>query len=221
MKREDAQILLHKMSPILDNTQMVKLQNVLDEMISDTEEITPLKSSSELLESFLATKRLEGRSEKTLTLYRFTIRKLIDAFDKNVCLLTTEDIRNYLAEYQTRNGACKATLDNMRRNMSSFFKWLEDENYIFKSPLRRIHKIKTQVVVRETYSDEELERLLTVRKRNLILYNYLSAYSFKNESITLIKVSFSTTNPPSMHVKRTPSSESRLFHDTSTVSPTC
>ena len=177
MKREDAQILLHKMSPILDNTQMVKLQNVLDEMISDTEEITPLKSSSELLESFLATKRLEGRSEKTLTLYRFTIRKLIDAFDKNVCLLTTEDIRNYLAEYQTRNGACKATLDNMRRNMSSFFKWLEDENYIFKSPLRRIHKIKTQVVVRETYSDEELERLRDGCKyaRNLAIIDLLNS----------------------------------------------
>ena len=177
MKQEDANILLHKMSSVLDNSQMLKLQNTLDEMISDSEEIVPLKSSMDLLESFLSTKRLEGRSEKTLGLYRFTISKMIAAVDKNVCLLTTEEIRNYLSEYQSRNGDCKATIDNIRRNLSSFYKWLEDENYIFKSPLRRIHKIKTQIVVRETYSDEELERLRDGCKyaRNLAIIDLLNS----------------------------------------------
>ena len=177
MNQEEANIILHKMSHTLDNIQMIRLQDSLDEIISESESLLPLKTSEELLESFLSTKRLEGRSEKTLDLYKFTLSKLIEAFDKNVCVLTTEEIRNYLSEYQTRNGACKATIDNIRRNMSSFFKWLEDENYIFKSPIRRIRKIKTPIVVRETYSDEELERLRDGCKyaRNLAIIDLLNS----------------------------------------------
>ena len=177
MKQEEANIILHKMSVALDNVQMLRLQDSLDEIISESDSLLPLKSSEELLESFLSTKRLEGRSEKTLGLYRFTITKMIESFDKNVCVLTTEEIRNYLSEYQTRNDACKATIDNIRRNLSSFFKWLEDENYIFKSPIRRIHKIKTPIVVRETYSDEDLERLRDGCKyaRNLAIIDFLNS----------------------------------------------
>ena len=93
MKREEANTILYKMSTFLDNNQMMKLQKILDEIVSNEELSEPMKSSSELLESFIATKRLEGGAEKTLALYSFTIGKLITAFDKNVCVLTTEDIR--------------------------------------------------------------------------------------------------------------------------------
>ncbi len=108
---------------------------------------------------FIATKRLEGRSEKTLALYRFNIEKMLEMSEKNVCVMDTDDIRGYLYGYQERNGVSKATVDNVRRNLSGFFKWLEDENYIFKSPLRRIHKIKLTIPVKETYADEDLEKL--------------------------------------------------------------
>ena len=117
------------------------------------------KSSQELLEMFLATKRLEGRSEKTLLLYRYNIQKLLDRSKKNVCVMNTDDIREFLSSYRQENNISKSSIDNKRRYLSSFFKWLEDEEYIFKSPLRRIHKIKTTVPVKETYADEDIEKL--------------------------------------------------------------
>ena len=156
MNQEEANMILHKMSQIIDNSQMIILNTVLEEILADNRMQEPQKSSNDLLDNFIATKRLEGRSEKTMRLYRFTISKLISAIDKNVCTLSTEDIRNYLSTYQTEHGISKDSIDNMRRNLSSFYRWLEDENYVFKSPLRRIHKIKTRKVVKEAYSDEEL-----------------------------------------------------------------
>ena len=159
MNQEEANIILHKMSQIIDNSQMIVLNTVLEEMLVDDKIRASQKSSRELLDNFIATKRLEGRSEKTMRLYRFTIEKMIAAIEKNVCTLSTEDIRNYLSSYQTEHGVSKNTTDNMRRNLSSFYRWLEDENYIFKSPLRRIHKIKTRKVVKEAFTDEEIERL--------------------------------------------------------------
>ena len=175
MNQEEANIILHKMSQIIDNSQMIVLNTVLEEMLVDDKIRASQKSSRELLDNFIATKRLEGRSEKTMRLYRFTIGKMIAAIEKNVCTLSTEDIRNYLSSYQTEHGVSKNTTDNMRRNLSSFYRWLEDENYIFKSPLRRIHKIKTRKVVKEAFTDEEIERLREGCKypRNLAIIEFL------------------------------------------------
>ena len=156
---------------------MIKLNDVLEESLRQSEKGIQEKSSQELLEMFLATKRLEGRSEKTLFLYRFNIEKMLEKSDKNVCVMNTDDIRSYLASYQDQNGVGKATVDNVRRNLSSFFKWLEDENYIFKSPLRRIHKIKTTVLVKDTYADEDLEKLRDncEELRNLAIIDMLNS----------------------------------------------
>ena len=159
MNQETANYIMQRMSKYLDNSQMIKLKDTLEESLRQSENGILEKSSQELLDMFIATKRLEGRSEKTLFLYRFNIEKLLEKSDKNVCVMNTDDIRRYLSSYQKQNGVSKATVDNVRRNLSSFFKWLEDENYIFKSPLRRIHKIKTSIPVRETYADEDLEKL--------------------------------------------------------------
>ena len=175
MNQEEANMILHKMSQIIDNSQMIILNTVLEEILADNRMQEPQKSSNDLLDNFIATKRLEGRSEKTMRLYRFTISKLISAIDKNVCTLSTEDIRNYLSTYQTEHGISKDSIDNMRRNLSSFYRWLEDENYIFKSPLRRIHKIKTRKVVKEPFTDEEIERLRDGCKypRDLVIIEFL------------------------------------------------
>ena len=177
MTLESNNYVLQRMAVYLDNNQMMKLKNVLDELAhaSDDEEL--LKDSSELLTEFLATKRLEGRSERTLMFYRVAVEKLIAAVGKNVCTITTEDIREYLLNYQIERGVCKASIDNTRRNLSSFFKWLEDENYIFKSPLRRIHKIKTMHSVKDTYADEDLEKLRDdcSELRNLAIIDILNS----------------------------------------------
>ena len=76
---------------------------------------------------------------------------MLNYSEKNACVMTTDNIRQCLVRYQEEHKTGKVTLDNARRNLSSFFRWLEDENYIFKSPLRRIRKIKTTATVLETY----------------------------------------------------------------------
>ena len=126
MNQETANYIMQRMSKYLDNSQMIKLKDTLDESLRRSEDGILEKSSQELLDMFIATKRLEGRSEKTLFLYRFNIEKMLEKSDKNVCVMNTDDIRGYLSSYQEQNGASKATVDNVRRNLSSFFKWLED-----------------------------------------------------------------------------------------------
>ena len=175
MNEEAISYIMQKMSNCLDNSQMIRLEKTLEEALRGEDKVS-LKPSEELLEEFLSVKRLEGRSEKTLFLYKFNIGKILEKSDKNVCVMNTDDIRKYLSEYQL-SGVSKATVDNVRRNLSSFFKWLEDESYIYKSPLRRIHKIKTTSVVRETYADEDLEKLRDDCReiRNLAIIDLLNS----------------------------------------------
>lgn len=159
MKQEEVNTILHRMSKVIDNSQMVKLNTVLEEIMVESEFGEPLKPSEEILDIFLESKRLEGRSEKTLELYRFTVEKMLEKIDKNICTITTDDIRTYLASYRVEHNVSKATIDGIRRNLSSLYHWLEDEDYIFISPLRKIHKIKVTKKVKAAYSDEELEKL--------------------------------------------------------------
>lgn len=176
MTEEAISYIMQKMAEWLDNNQMIRLEKTLEEVLRSEERI-PLKTSEELLEEFLSVKKLEGRSEKTLFLYRFNIGKVLAKSDKNVCAMNADDIRQYLAKYQETNGVSKATIDNVRRNLSSFFRWLEEENLIYKSPLRRIHRIKLTSVVRETYGDEELERMRDdcEQIRNLAIIDLLNS----------------------------------------------
>jgi site-specific recombinase XerD len=117
----------------------------------------PEKETGELLPRFISAKRVEGCSEKSLKYYETTIRNMLTAIEKPEQEITTDDLRGYLDDYQQKNNVSKVTLDNVRRILSSFFSWLEDEDYIVKSPVRRIHKVKTTKTVKETYSDESLE----------------------------------------------------------------
>ena len=114
-------------------------------------------SEQNLVESFLSAKRIEGCSEKTLKYYNATIQSMLDGIGKGIKYIVTDDIRCYLTEYQAKKKSSKVTIDNIRRILSSFFSWLEDEDYILKSPVRRIHKVKTGTNIKETYSDEALE----------------------------------------------------------------
>ena len=108
---------------------------------------------------FLDAKRIEGCSDRTIEYYRVTVEHLFSKIDESVRKITTEEIRSYLAEYQKKNGCSNVTIDNIRRNISSFFSWLEEEDYILKSPMKRIHKIKTKTVVKNVISDEGIEKL--------------------------------------------------------------
>ena len=141
---------------------MQKLQKVLEYTLHGCE-ITVLEENdndnSQLVESFVSAKRIEGCSEKTLKYYRTTIETMLISVDKSIRYIQTEDLRSYLINYQNEKQSSRVTIDNIRRILSSFFSWLEDEDYILKSPVRRIHKVKTATNIKETYTDEELEMM--------------------------------------------------------------
>lgn len=160
MKEEVKSEILRQMLPYLNNEQLTALQNAVDHAFKDVEIVPGQEMTAEedrSLESFITAKRIEGCSEKTLRYYRDTILSMISATGKQPRQIMTEDLRTYLTNYQTERGSSKVTIDNIRRILSSFFSWLEDEDFIVKSPVRRIHKVKTAKVIKDTYTDEALE----------------------------------------------------------------
>ena len=151
--------ILNEMSEYLSVSQMKKLQEVIIRVFSEKDVSKQQIDNSEFLKLFLEAKKIEGCSERTIQYYRVTIEKMLQKVTIPVRKITTENMRDYLAGYQQMNNCSKVTVDNVRRNISSFFFWLEEENYILKSPMRRIHKIKTNKQVKETISDEDIEKL--------------------------------------------------------------
>lgn len=151
--------ILNEMSECLSISQMKKLQEVLLKNLAENTNAETEVPNDQYLQKFLEAKRIEGCSERTLQYYRVTVEKLLESITSPIRKISTEDIRTYLAEYQKNNDCSKVTTDNVRRNISSFFSWLEEEDYILKSPMRRIHKIKTKQPVKEIISDEAIEKL--------------------------------------------------------------
>ena len=164
MRKDLIADVMQRMLPYLDNAQMKQLEQAMENVLQNYE-ITGINTgfaeedNQTLLDAFLSSKRIEGCSEKTLKYYRTTLETMLASLEKNVRRVFTEDLRNYLTEYQNRNQCSKVSIDNIRRILSSFFAWLEDEDYIVKSPVRRIHKVKTATCIKETYTDEDLERM--------------------------------------------------------------
>lgn len=172
------------MASMLNTAQLEELRRVLTNALHYVE-ITERKASDTqdaaenggLLEVFTAAKRIEGCSEKSLKYYDSTIRAMLDSVERPVREISTDDLRGYLATYQRERHSSKVTIDNMRRIFSSFFGWLEDEDYILKSPVRRIHKVKTDKPIKETFSDEGLELLrdACVEIRDLAMVDLLAS----------------------------------------------
>lgn len=162
MKDEIIRSVMQSMLPYLSNEQMEHLTDALEHALYNVEINRTVQSEQaepNLLEGFLNAKRIEGCSEKTLQYYRDTIQSMLDGIGKSARQILTEDLRQYLTEYQSNRKVGKVTIDNIRRIISSFFSWLEDEDKIVKSPARRIHKVKTAKVVKDTYTDEALEQM--------------------------------------------------------------
>ena len=167
MNDEFVNDVLRDMLAYLDNGQAEQLRRVLQHNLSGYEIQRKTDSTAEdvsvenarLTGAFLSAKRIEGCSEKSLSYYRKTIETMSEKIGKGITHITTNDLRSYLTDYQAERKSSKVTIDNIRRILSSFFSWLEDEDYILKSPVRRIHKVKTAVTIKETYTDEALETM--------------------------------------------------------------
>lgn len=166
MKQKFIHSVLQELSKVLDSQQLDFVENTLEHKLHDldiieqvTNEELVSQENEELLTAFLSAKKIEGCSAKTIKYYKSTINHLFDEIGKTTAEITTNDIRSYLAYYQEQKQSSKVTIDNMRRIFSSFFSWLEDEDYIVKSPVRRIHKVRTDTLVKEVINDECMELL--------------------------------------------------------------
>ena len=161
MKEQLITEVQQQMLPYLDNEQLCKLRTAMEYCLHGMEIITTdpgkKKEQPDAASAFIAAKRIEGCSEKTLTYYQKTIDSMVTGIGKSPAQITTDDLRRYLTEYQVQRKSSRVTIDNIRRILSTFFSWLEDEDYIVKSPIRRIHKVKTAKILKDTYTDEALE----------------------------------------------------------------
>ena len=183
------------MQSFLDNSQMKKLHEVLTHAFWETEVIktndvveTEDFNNHTLLNTFISAKKVEGCSDKTLKYYKATIERMFVDITESVSHITTDDLREYLANYQQINDCSKANIDNIRRILSSFFSWLEDEDYILKSPVRRIHKVKTGATIKETYTDEALELMRDncTQLRDLAMIDMLASTGMRVGEMVLL-----------------------------------
>lgn len=117
----------------LDNNQRIKLKEILTEIclnyqiesIEQTEKQKILKNNTDILNKFISSKEIEGCSTRTLNYYKDNIIKMLDTINLPIDEITTEILRNYLADYKSNSKAGMVTIDNIRRTLSSFFTWLE------------------------------------------------------------------------------------------------
>lgn len=192
MKQKVMEEIVQQMLPYLDNVQLQKLQEILEHSFYGYEisgKDTEIEDDSQkLVDSFVYAKRIEGCSEKTLKYYRTTIEAMVKSVNKGVRHMQTDDLRAYLTEYQEKHGSSRVTIDNIRRILSSFFSWLEDEDHILKSPIRRIHKVKTATNIKETYTDEDLEKMRDgcIELRDLAIIDMLASTGMRIGEMVLL-----------------------------------
>lgn len=145
---------------LLKSILVIQFENIQITILNDEmKKVEEKEANDKFINLFISAKEVEGCSDRTINYYRDILNHLIEVLDKPVRSIQTEDIRKYLADYKEKNNCSSVTIDNIRRVFSSFFSWLEDEDYIIKSPVRRIHKIKTATIVKETFTDENIEKM--------------------------------------------------------------
>lgn len=187
--------VIAKMSGVLSPQHLFVLRRALDDELTEFDVTSApegvekaRKANDDLAAQFISAKRIEGCSEKTLSYYENTIRAFLDETSKELHDVTTNEIRKYLSDFQAKRNSSKTTVDNVRRILSSFFSWLEDEDYIVKSPVRRIHKVRSELTVKETISDEHLEKLrdTCTEVRDLAMIDFLVSTGVRvGELVTL------------------------------------
>lgn len=176
--------ILERVAGVVTAEQLAVIEDIVADVLNDYEvrpapnkQAQVVRNNEQLLEAFISAKRIEGCSDKTLKYYANTISAWLAETALPVAEVTTNDIRKYLSAVQAKRNSSKVTIDNVRRIFSSFFAWLEDEDYIVKSPVRRIHKVRAEVTVKETISDEQLEVLRDscTELRDLAMVDFLAS----------------------------------------------
>ena len=199
MKELFVKNVVNETTDFLDNNQRLKLKEILTEIciyyriekLEQSQKEEMKKNNEDILNRFISSKEIEGCSVKTLNYYKDNISKMFEKINLPICEITTETLRNYLSDYKSNSNAGMVTIDNMRRILSSFFAWLENEDYIVKSPVRRIHKVKATKKVKETLTDENLEKLRDTcsNVRDIAILELLISTGMRVGELTKLKIS--------------------------------
>ena len=210
--------LLNQITALVGSQFTTSISNILSDY-DITRKTSPAPSTNtQLLNSFLSAKKIEGKSPKTLAYYKNTLARLLTATKKPIKQTTTDDLRNYLSDFQSVNGSSNVTIDNIRRIFSSFFSWLEDEEFIVKSPVRRIHKVKTTKVIKETLSDEDLEKIRETASsyRDRAIVEFLASTGVRVGEIVNLNINAIKLNDRSAIVLGKGNSEREVYFDART-----
>lgn len=210
--------LLNQITALVGSQFTASVSNILSNY-DITRKTPPAPSTNaQLLHSFLSAKKIEGKSPKTLSYYKNTLSRLLSVTKKPIKQTTTDDLRNYLSDFQSANGSSNVTIDNIRRIFSSFFSWLEDEDFVVKSPVRRIHKVKTTKVVKETLSDEDLEKIRETASsyRDRAIVEFLASTGVRVGEIVNLNISAIKLDDRSAIVLGKGNSEREVYFDART-----
>lgn len=210
--------ILDAMGETLNASQLKKLQEVLLRHLSENRLVQNAVDNHEYLAMFLNAKRIEGCSERTIQYYKATVEHLLGKLVDPIRKISTEMIRQYLVDYQTINNCSKVTVDNIRRNISSFFSWLEEDDYILKSPMRRIHKIKTTKTVKSIITDEDIERLRDecICKRDVAIIDLLYSTGIRVGELVHLNIEDINFNERECIVLGKGDKERRVYFDAKT-----
>lgn len=157
--------------------QLIKLEEVLMDVFEYKKfEDSSSRNNKNLINQYISAKKIEGCSKRTEEYYLSTLNFFEKTIKCDICTINTNNIREYLFNYQKINNCSNVTLDTVRRILSSFYKWLEEEDFILKSPMKRIHRIKTPVVIKQALSEEQIEvirKKASNNNRNLAIIDFL------------------------------------------------
>ena len=165
MENELIDTILQRMQSFLNYAQTLKLREILNEVLVPIKDSKINYSNEELFKAFLNAKHLEGLTDRSLTYYKQELVYIFKDLKKSVLETTTRDLREFLSKYQIENNVNNVTLNNVRRVLNSFFTWLENENYIFKSPMRRIHNIKTDKIIKQPFDLRSINKMREYAKK--------------------------------------------------------